>query len=185
MIHDNASQATDLSSVKVVSRQASIRSIKPSRMSILDNVFFCAFLCAVGGCAAAAQGSINAQMGKYSGKGLSSTLVFCIGAVTSFIYFLIEVRGRPPANLAIMLAKAPIWAWTGGVLGAVYVTITILSIPTLGAGTTTAILISAKLIFSCIIDHFGLFGINKRPFTIFRALAALGLVGCVAVIAAF
>ncbi|KAF9909314.1 hypothetical protein EC991_008825 [Linnemannia zychae] len=185
MIHENASQATDLSSVKVVSRQASIRSIKPSKMSILDNVFFCAFLCAVGGCAAATQGSINARMGAFSGKGLSSTLVFCIGAVTSLIYFLIEVRGRPPANLAIMLAKAPLWAWTGGVLGAVYVTITILSIPTLGAGTTTAILISAKLIFSCIIDHFGLFGINKRRFTLFRFLAALGLVGCVAVIAAF
>ncbi|KAF9932407.1 hypothetical protein FBU30_008259 [Linnemannia zychae] len=187
MNHDNASQVTELSSVKIesVSRQTSIRSIKPSRMSILDSVIFCALLCAIGGCAAAAQGSINARMGTYSGKGLSSTLVFCIGAVSSFIYFLIEVRGRPPANLAIMLAKAPYWSWIGGVLGAVYVTITILSIPTLGAGTTTAILISAKLIFSCIIDHFGFFGINKRRFTILRALATLCLIGCVAVIAAF
>ena len=79
MNHDNSSHATDLSSVKVVSRQASIRSIKPAKMSILDNVFFCALLCATGGCLAAAQGSINSQMGKYSGKGLSSTLVFCIG----------------------------------------------------------------------------------------------------------
>ncbi|KAF9178658.1 hypothetical protein BGZ51_003062 [Haplosporangium sp. Z 767] len=185
MIHENGSHATDLSSIKVVSRQSSVRSIKQKRMSILDNVFFCAFLCVIGGIATASQGAINAQLGMYTGKGLSSTVVFCLGAVTSCIYFLIEVRGRPPANLALMVAKAPWWAWTGGVLGACFVIITILAVPSLGSGTTTAIIISSKLVFSCFMDHFSLLGIPHRKFTIWRILATIGLIGCVAVIAKF
>ncbi|CAO3570389.1 unnamed protein product [Mortierella alpina] len=185
MIHENESHATELSSVKVVSRQSSVRSIKQKRMSVLDNVFFCALLCVIGGVAAASQGAINANLGRYTGQGLSSTVVFCMGAVASCIYFLIEVRGRPPANLSLMVTKAPWWAWTGGVLGACFVIITILSVPRLGSGTTTAIIISSKLVFSCIIDHFGLFGIPHRKYTIWRLLATVGLIGCVAVIAKF
>ncbi|KAF9897601.1 hypothetical protein BX616_005296 [Lobosporangium transversale] len=185
MHHDNASQVTELSDVKVVSRQASVRSIKQKRMSILDSVIFCSLLCVIGGVSTASQGAINAQLGKYTGQGLSSTIVFCIGALTSCLYFLIEVRGRPPSNLMLMMSKAPWWSWTGGVLGATFVIITILSIPKLGAGTTTAIIISAKLIFSCIIDHFRFFGIPYRKYTWQRMLATVGLVGCVAVISQF
>ncbi|KAG0212474.1 hypothetical protein BGX28_006241 [Mortierella sp. GBA30] len=185
MIHENGSHITELSSVKVVSRQSSVRSIKQKRMSVLDNVFFCAFLCVVGGVSTASQGAINANLGKYTGQGLSSTVVFCMGAVTSCIYFLIEVRGRPPANLSLMVTKAPWWAWIGGVLGACFVIITILSVPKLGSGTTTAIIISSKLVFSCIIDHFSLFGIPHRKYTIWRLLATVGLIGCVGVIAKF
>ncbi|KAI1309526.1 hypothetical protein EDD11_004075 [Mortierella claussenii] len=185
MHHDNASQATELSDVKVVSRQTSVRSIKPKRMSILDSVAVCAVLCAVGGISAASQGAINSRLGKHTGQGLSSTINFCVGAVTSCIFFLIEVRGRPPANLMLMVSKAPWWAWIGGVLGAIFVIITILSIPNLGAGTTTAIIISAKLVFSCLIDQFRLFSIPHRKYTWQRMLATVGLVGCVAVISQF
>ncbi|KAF9360400.1 hypothetical protein BGX26_009525 [Mortierella sp. AD094] len=185
MIHNNESHATDLSSIKVVSRQSSVRSIKPKNMSILDNVIFCAFLCLVGGIATASQGAVNSKLGQYTGQGLSSTIVFCIGAVASCIYFLIEVKGRPPANLALMMAKAPWWSWTGGVIGAIFVIITILAIPKLGAGTTTAIIVCAQLIFSCIIDHFGFFGIPIRHYTLWRGLATIGLIGCVGVIAKF
>jgi len=85
-----------------------------------------------------------------------------------------------------MVAKAPWWAWTGGVLGACYVIVTILSIPTLGSGTTSAIVISSKLVFSCIADHFQLFGLQrKRPYSLLRGLASMGLVASVAVIAKF
>ncbi|KAF9401779.1 hypothetical protein BGX21_000628 [Mortierella sp. AD011] len=185
MQRESAYQVSELSDVKVVSRQSSIRSIKQKRMSILDSVIVCSILCVIGGVSTASQGAINSNLGKYTGQGLSSTIVFCVGAITSCIYFLIEVKGRPPANLALMITKAPWWSWTGGILGACFVIVTILSIPKLGAGTTTAIIISAKLVFSCIIDQFGLFGIPRRKYTIWRGLATVGLVGCVAVISKF
>ncbi|KAF9110754.1 hypothetical protein BGX27_005929 [Mortierella sp. AM989] len=154
-------------------------------MTLLDNVIFCAFLCLVGGIATASQGAVNSKLGQYTGQGLSSTIVFCIGAVTSCIYFLIEVKGRPPTDLVLTMAKAPWWAWTGGVIGAVFVIITILTIPKLGAGTTTAIIVCAQLVFSCIIDNFGIFGIPFRQYTLWRGLATIGLIGCVGVIAKF
>ncbi|KAF8933980.1 hypothetical protein BGZ58_005999 [Dissophora ornata] len=154
-------------------------------MSILDNVFFCIFLCLIGGVATASQGAVNAKLGQYTGQGLSSTFVFCIGAVVSCIYFLIEVKGKPPANLVLMMAKAPWWSWTGGVIGAVFVIITILTIPKLGAGTTTAIIVCAQMIFSCLIDHFSIFDIPFRQYTLWRGLATIGLVACVTIIAKF
>ncbi|KAG0220702.1 hypothetical protein B0O80DRAFT_493443 [Mortierella sp. GBAus27b] len=154
-------------------------------MGILDNVAFCAFLCLVGGVATASQGAVNSKLGQFTGQGLSSTIVFIVGAITSCIYFLIEVKGRPPANLTEMMAQAPWWAWTGGVIGAVFVIINILSIPKLGAGTTTAIIVCAQLVFSCIIDNFALFGIKYRQYTVWRGLATAGLIGCVAAIAKF
>ncbi|KAG0275511.1 hypothetical protein BGZ95_008711 [Linnemannia exigua] len=152
---------------------------------ILDNVIFAAFLCLIGGVATSSQGAVNAKLGQYSGQGLSSTIVFCIGAVTSLIYFLIEVEGRPPADLASRLAMAPWWAWSGGVIGALFVIINILTIPKLGAGTTSAIIVCAQLVFSCIIDNFQFFGITYRTYTLWRGLATVGLIACVAAIAKF
>ncbi|KAG0224875.1 hypothetical protein BGW42_004828 [Actinomortierella wolfii] len=186
-VHDvPATHESDLQSIKIVSRQSSIRNIKPQRMSILDNVFFCALLCAIGGCATATQGAINSTLGRFIGQGLSSTIVFTVGAATSAIYWMIEVRGRPPANLPTMLAKAPWWAWTGGILGACFVIITILAIPRVGAGTTTAIIVSSKLIMGCVIDHFQLLGVSvHRKYTIWRMLATVTLIGCTVVIAMF
>lgn len=84
-----------------------------------------------------------------------------------------------------MVAKAPWWSWTGGVIGAIFVIITILAIPKLGAGTTSAIIVCAQLVFSCIIDNFSLFGIPHRQYTIWRGLATIGLIGCVGIIAKF
>ncbi|KAG0035996.1 hypothetical protein BGZ82_004851 [Podila clonocystis] len=155
-------------------------------MSLLENAIFCVFLCLIGGIATASQGVVNAELGRFSGQGLSSTIVFATGALASMVYWLIEVKGRPPANLALMLAKAPWWAWTGGVIGAVFVIIIILTIPKLGAGTCSAIIVCAQLIFSCVIDHFQLFGIPAyRQYTIWRGLATASLIGSVAVIAKY
>ncbi|KAG0302889.1 hypothetical protein BGZ98_007147 [Dissophora globulifera] len=154
-------------------------------MSILDNIIFCAFLCLVGGLATASQGAVNAKLGQYTGQGLSSIIVFCTGAVASCIYFLIEVKGRPPANLTSMMAQAPWWSWMGGVIGAIFVMILILTIPRLGAGTATAIIVCSQMIFTCMIDHFSIFGIPHRQYTVWRGLATIGLIGCVAVIARF
>jgi transporter family-2 protein len=117
--------------------------------------------------------------------GTNQKLLFFTGAVTSLIYFLIEVQGRPPADLASRLAMAPWWAWTGGVIGALFVIINILTIPKLGAGTTSAIIVCSQLVFSCIIDNFQFFGIAYRTYTLWRGLATVGLIGCVAAIAKF
>ncbi|KAG0266804.1 hypothetical protein BG011_000856 [Mortierella polycephala] len=154
-------------------------------MSLLDNIIFAAFICIVGGIATAAQGAVNAKLGQFTGQGLSSTVVFIVGAMTSCIYFLIEVKGRPAPDLMDNMKLAPWWAWTGGVLGAVFVIITILALPKLGAGTTTAIIVCTQLVFSCIIDNFEFFNIPFRQFSLWRGLATIGLIGCVGVIAKF
>ncbi|KAF9582974.1 hypothetical protein BGW38_010497, partial [Lunasporangiospora selenospora] len=55
----------------------------------------------------------------------------------------------------------------------------------LGAGTATAIVVSAKIIWACIIDHFQMFGVPFRQYTVWRGLATAVLIGCVGIIAKF
>lgn len=46
-------------------------------------------------------------------------------------------------------------------------------------------LLYSKVIFAALMDHFALFGVAQRDYTIWRILASLGLVACVVVIAKF
>ncbi|KAG0227070.1 hypothetical protein BGW41_003992 [Actinomortierella wolfii] len=155
-------------------------------MSILDNIVFAAFLCIIGGAATACQGAVNATFGRFAGQGLSSTIVFCVGAIVSCIYFLIEVKGQPASNMPDLMAQAPWWSWFGGPLGAIFVIINILSIPKLGAGTTTAIIVSVQLMMGCIIDNFQILGVQKqRDYTLWRGLATVGLMISTGIIAKF
>ncbi|GAA5796625.1 hypothetical protein HPULCUR_001998 [Helicostylum pulchrum] len=90
------------------------------------------------------------------------------------------------AGIAIAFqAAAPWYAWIGGILGAYYVIINILTVPRLGAATVLSIFVCAQIIMACLIDHFALVGVAKRTYTVWRILASLGLVGCVVVIAKF
>ncbi|KAG0199306.1 hypothetical protein BGX28_007417 [Mortierella sp. GBA30] len=154
-------------------------------MSILDNVIFCAFLVLIAGIATGSQGPVNSKLGQYTGQGFSSIIVFCSGAVVSLVYFLIEVKGKPPTDLAQMMAKAPWWSYTGGLIGCIFVILSILTIPRFGAGTTTAIIVCIQTIFSCLIDHFQIFDLPFRQYTVWRGIATIGLIACVAVIAKF
>lgn len=89
-----SSTHTDLTSIHV-DPSPSIRSIKLKRMSILDNVIFCAALCLIAGIAIASQGAINAKLGAYSGQGLSSVIVFSTGEFFSICPFQLSTSHFP------------------------------------------------------------------------------------------
>ena len=49
----------------------------------------------------------------------------------------------------------PIWAWFGGLLGAVYLTGTLFSVPTLGAASTIALIVFGQMTASLLLDQVG------------------------------
>ena len=51
----------------------------------------------------------------------------------------------------------------GGTLGAVYVTVALIAVRTLGASGLTAVVITGQLLISVVIDRFGLLGIARSP----------------------
>ena len=49
------------------------------------------------------------------------------------------------------------------------------AIPRLGVGTTITLFVAAQLTVGAIVDHFGLFGTDVRPFDIARTLGMTSL----------
>ncbi|KAL1935069.1 hypothetical protein VTP01DRAFT_4209 [Rhizomucor pusillus] len=160
-------------------------SIKKGKL-ILQRVVLPALLLVAAGSAVAFQAGTNAAMNHIAGRSFSSFANFCTGLMLCLLGFAIDLiafRTAPPR--ISNLRGAPWYSWLGGALGTYYIIINILIVPKLGAGTVLSIFVCAQVLMACVMDHFGITGIPKRKFSVWRILASLGLIGCVAVITLF
>ncbi|KAI8991119.1 hypothetical protein BDF20DRAFT_842762 [Mycotypha africana] len=166
-------------------QQAQEEEQEKEKMSLLDNNIFCGFLLILAGFAIAFQAGCNATLNRYGGRSFSSVMSFSTGAVCCLIFFAFDIGLAKTPLPNDHVKTAPWYAWLGGILGAYYVVVNILTVPRLGTATVLSTFVSAQIIMACIIDHFGLVGVIQRTYTVWRILASLGLVGCVVVIALF
>jgi transporter family-2 protein len=94
-----------------------------------------------------------------------------IGAVATFVITLFATDQLPSRDL---VRAAPWYAWfAGGLLGATYLTGTILLAPKLGAAAVVGLVVAGQLIFSVILDHFGWIGFEQH------SAGAPRLFGCI------
>ena len=71
----------------------------------------------------------------------------------------------------------------GGVAGAAVVTVTLVTVRTLGAGGVVAVTVCTQLIGSAILDRLGVLGLDRTPLTATRMLGfALLIAGTVIVV---
>ncbi len=78
------------------------------------------------------------------------------------------------------VADTPWWAWSGGVLGGVFILLMILLLPSLGAATLIALVVTGQMAIAITLDHFGAFGLASHPVSLSRlAGAALLIAGVV------
>lgn len=116
------------------------------------------------------QVGVNAQLRTATGQPvLAAAISFAVGAVALFV---LTGALRTPLPTGVV-ARAPWWGWTGGVLGAAYVLGTILLAPRLGAATLTGAVIAGQLGAALALDHFGVIGFARQPITPVRALGAV------------
>jgi transporter family-2 protein len=66
--------------------------------------------------------------------------------------------------------------FSGGILGAVFVTVALYTVPYLGVAALVALLIAGQLIASATLDHFGVLSESANPIT-FQKLFGLALLG--------
>ncbi len=83
------------------------------------------------------------------------------------------------------LASLPWWAPIGGLIGAVQVYAGLTQVNRVGAGPFMGFTVTAALLASLAIDHFGWFRMDHHPLNVWRALGALLLVSGVTLIATF
>jgi transporter family-2 protein len=100
--------------------------------------------------------------------------------------FLIVAAVFPrPLPTAEGLEKMPWWAPLGGIIGAFAVVTGLLFVDKVGAGPFAALTVSANLIASVAIDHFGWLSTPEHAVSPLRALGVLVMIAGVALITLF
>jgi transporter family-2 protein len=119
------------------------------------------------------QALINASLGRQtSGPLFASLASFCVGTLVLLLWWSAT---RPSFDVAV-LARVPWWAWTGGVIGALYVAGATLLIPRMGAAALICAVVFGQVFGSLLLDHFGV--LHART-----PIDTLRIVGAVLVIA--
>ena len=122
-------------------------------------------LMACGGVAVALQPSINARLAQKVGAYESSLISFVVGTLCMLAVVMVAGRGSLRS-----VADASWWELTGGLLGAFFVTMTIIAVPRVGTAAVMAIIIAGQLSAGALLDQFGVFGLRQVAFTPLRGL---------------
>lgn len=119
------------------------------------------------------QALINASLGRQTGGALFASLCsFLVGSAVLLAWWL----ATRPAFEASALARVPWWAWTGGMIGAVYVAAATLLIPRMGAAALICLVVLGQVLGSLLLDHFGVLH-ERRPIDALRVVGALLVAG--------
>ncbi|HOB28609.1 MAG: DMT family transporter [Dethiobacteria bacterium] len=128
---------------------------------------FALIIAAIAGMAMALQGSFNAILGKIIGTLETTLVVHLIGIAVVIIALFLFKLGT--GNLAL-IKNAPWYTFLGGVLGVLIIFGVAVSIPRTGVANATTAIITGQLLTALIIDQYGLFGLDKVPFTFWKGL---------------
>ncbi len=123
----------------------------------------------------ASQGIINGRMAVFMGGPLQAALIsFSVGWLALFFINLSLGHGFPVRET---FATAPWWAWIGGFMGAVVVTLGATAVPRIGVATYVSAFIAGQLTAAIFYDHFGILGQTVREISWPRLLgvAFMGL----------
>jgi transporter family-2 protein len=104
------------------------------------------------------QAGVNAKLAHFVGGPVRASMIsFVVGALALLLVVVLFYRSS--GNRA---GDAPWWAWIGGLLGAFYVTATVVVPVRLGAAAFFGILVAAQLVTSVLVDQFGWLNFPKH-----------------------
>jgi transporter family-2 protein len=119
----------------------------------------------LGGIAVGLQGPLASMMSQRIGPMGSVFVIHLSGALMSGA-LLLAVGGVNPAAWRSL----PWYFWSAGVFGLVVISGVSYTIPRIGAAVTVTLIVTAQLILSTALDHFGLLGTAVRPIDPSRAI---------------
>jgi bacterial/archaeal transporter family-2 protein len=123
------------------------------------------------------QQAVNSNLRVEIGSPWWAGFVSYLGGTAVMLVMAIVLRERWAVGA---MHRAPVISWSGGLFGAIYIAISILTLPRLGAATVIALIVLGQLIGALAFDHFGLLGVAERTVTPMRAFGVmLVLVGAV------
>ncbi|HEY8052346.1 MAG: DMT family transporter [Steroidobacterales bacterium] len=126
------------------------------------------------------QVGVNTTLRNALGSPVIAGLVsFVVGSAAIGAFVLLT---RTPWPARSQFSGVPLWAWSGGALGAFYVISTVVTGPRLGAATLLALVVLGQLVTALAVDHFGWLGFPQHPLSFVRVTGAVLLFGGVLLI---
>ncbi|MHC2250621.1 transporter family-2 protein [Bradyrhizobium embrapense] len=132
------------------------------------------YLLALGaGIAVAVQQVLNGNLRAALNSPAWAGLVSYLGGLVTMAVVLVATREPVPSWK--LVSAVPWWAWSGGILGGVFILLMILLLPSLGAATLLALVVAGQMIAGIAMDHFGMLGLTQHPVS-FSRLAGIALI---------
>lgn len=136
------------------------------------------------GMLSATQVAVNGYLGSVVDSPIkASAISFVVGIVCLGIVCVVMRWKGSETNLApCQQGTHPWWMWFGGVLGGLYILANVTLSGQVGTGMTVIVLLIGATVGGLLVDHFGLFGTNKKPVNAMKILGVLIMVaGAVAI----
>ena len=127
-------------------------------------------LVALSACVIPVQAIVNGRLGQIvQNPFLAAVISFTGGTIVLMIALLFWSRGLPTLTNE---ESIPWYLYTGGLLGAVYVTTVLVVVPHIGTANVISAAIVGQLLMSLVIDKLGLLGVEKSPITPAKSMGA-------------
>ncbi|MGI5901351.1 MAG: DMT family transporter [Desulfitobacteriia bacterium] len=128
-----------------------------------------AVIAAISGLTMALQGTLNSQLSQKTTLLTSTLIVHIIG---TFIAFIAIIAWKVPL-LGQKWAQIPWYLYLGGLLSVLIVALVAFSISKIGVCNATTAIIIGQVGTAVLIDHFGLFGVQKIPWNPWQLLGLI------------
>ena len=135
------------------------------------------------GMALALQPVINATIAARVGHPLTAALVSVSVTFVALLAATLALRAPFPGPRALGAFEP--WLLTGGLIGALFLVVSLYAAPKLGVATTVAVLIAGQVAAARAVEHVALLGVPQQPGSPLRLLGAALLVTGVVLIRRF
>lgn len=126
----------------------------------------------------------NATLAKATGQPMLAGM-FCFGLAALCLFAVMMVVRLPIKPVAATASNVSWWAWPGGVLGAVIVLAQLYVSEKLGAAPFLGCVVTAGVIGSIVLDHYGLVGFKRHRASRWRIVGGCLMITGVALVALF
>jgi len=133
----------------------------------MDKVAVAAVAAVAGGALIALQAPINAELGESVGTIAAAAINFAVGT-SVLIALALAIGGF--SDLSEARSVPWYYVFGGGVLGAVFVAVALVTVRPLSAAGVTAATLAGQLTASILIDRAGILGLSERAITFERVL---------------
>jgi bacterial/archaeal transporter family-2 protein len=126
------------------------------------------------------QQAVNANLSHELGSPWWAGFISYLGGTLAMLAMIVVLR--QPLLTGTGIARTSWMSWAGGIFGAIYIAISILLLPRLGAALVVALIVLGQMLGGLVFDHFALLGVPENPVSATRLTGVALLVAGVVLI---